>query len=171
MQISITGIFSCDWVWALQTLLLEQWPVRVHVSSLRLSCQLQQCSIDMIQAKFILPCEPLTMWEHGKFHLNKWFMILHVVVGILELILSFLLTWSQWVNGTWVASAGLCASITKQNHLAWTGVICLLLISTFGLPTLHPSYYKPNLYWIHTHGFRCGKWWGTCGMLDNHKQN
>ena len=134
MQISITGIFSCDWVWAFQTLLLEQWPVRDHISSLRLLCQLQQCPIDMIRAKFILPHEPLTMWEHGKFNLNEWFMILHVVVGILEVVLSFLLTRSQWVNGTWVASAGLCASIPKQNHPALTGVICLLL-------TVYPKKY------------------------------
>ena len=56
----------------------------------------------------------------------------------------------------------------NKTVFIFLGIYC---ISTIGLPTLHPCYYKPNLYWIHVYGFRCGKWGGTCGMLDNHKQN
>ena len=105
-------------------------PVRDHVSPMRLLCQLHQCSIDMIQAKSSLLCEPLSTWELGKFHLNKWFMILQVVVGLLELVLFFHLTRPQRLNATSNSSADICASIPKQNHLAWTSVICLSIMST-----------------------------------------
>ena len=109
---------------------LSNRPVRDSVSPLRLFCQLHQSTIDMVHGKSILLCEPLSTWELGKFHLNKLFMILHVVFGMLEIVSFFLLTRPQWLDPTSNASVGICASIPKQNHLAWTGAICLSVIST-----------------------------------------
>ena len=118
-------------------------PVREHVSPLRLLVQLSQCSVDMLQAKTTLLCEPLSTWVLGKFQLNRSFIALRLMLCLLELISFFILTRPQWFNTsneiimssadvtnlTVNKSVGICASIPEENNLALIFIICFTTVS------------------------------------------
>ena len=118
-------------------------PVREHISPLRLLVQLSQCSVDMLQAKTTLLCEPLSTWVLGKFQLNRSFIVLRLMLCLLELISFFILTRPQWFNTsneiimssadvtnlTVNKSVGICASIPEENNLALIFIICFTTVS------------------------------------------
>ena len=122
---------------------MDNKPVREHVSPLRLLVQLSHCSVDMLQAKTTLLCEPLSTWVLGKFQLNRSFIVLRLMLCLLELISFFILTRPQWfstsneiimssadvTNLTVNKSVGICVSIPEENNLALIFIICFTTAS------------------------------------------
>ena len=118
-------------------------PLRDHVSPLRLLVQLDHHSIDMIQAKSTLLCEPLSTWVFVKMHLNKWSVIIQTLFTFVETACFFLVTRPRRVTSEVITvmssvnrtnpirniSASFCTSIPDQNLVSLTAIICFVVIS------------------------------------------
>ena len=130
---------------------LNNRPIRDYVSPLRLLVPLEQCSVDMIQAKSTLLCEPFSTWIFCKMQTSKWFVLLHSSFIYMETLLFFFLTRPRWVNSenvdvmritnhtniTTITPAGFCASVPDHNIPGLTFAICVsvisILINTYGI--------------------------------------
>ena len=130
---------------------LDNRPIRDYVSPLRLLVPLEQCSVDMIQAKSTLLCEPFSTWVLCKIQTNKWFVLLQSSFICMETLLFYFLTRPRWVNSenvdvmritnhtniTTITPAGFCASVPDHNIPGLTFAICVsvisILINIYGL--------------------------------------
>ena len=130
---------------------LSNRPERDHVSPLRLMVQLNQCSVDMIQAKTSLLCEPMSTWVLSKLQRNWWLMTFHLMVGVMELVSFFIVTRPRWLETensgifpsagftkiTTKTSVGICVSIPETNKSALAIIICFsglkLMVNIYGI--------------------------------------
>ena len=139
-------------------------PVRDHVSPLRLLVQLGHHSVDMIQAKSALLCEPLSTWVFFKMQLNKWSVINQTLFTFVETSCFFLVTRPQWVitkavtkmlsanhtNPNMNTSVNVCVSVPDHNLLPLTIMVCFALCQYFSifmesLMAIHFSKYPRSL--------------------------
>ena len=122
---------------------LNNRPIRDHVSPLRLLVPLEQCSVDMVQAKSTLLCEPFSTWILCKMQTRKYFVLLQSSFTYMETLLFCFLTRPRWVNAeneavmritnhtyiTTITPAGFCASVPDHNIPGLTFAICVSVIS------------------------------------------